>query len=239
MCTLTYLPIHNHSFILTSNRDEKVHRSIAIPPSVYQENGKLLLYPKDPQGNGTWLAVSNFGTVACLLNGGLIKHQPNPPYRMSRGLVLLNVFDYENVSDFVRQYNFDEIEPFTLIVFHDFVLHEIRWTGSNIQHQVKDKYQPHIWSSVTLYSEEMIQSREAFFKQYLKEISLENVSEAMLDFHQFKGDERFPHSMTIQKDNGTKTVSISQVKMEDQTLSLQYFDLLQEKEYVREFYLGM
>lgn len=239
MCTLTYLPLANSSFLLTSNRDEKLHRSIALAPKVYEQNGKFLLYPKDPQGNGTWLAVSNFGSVACLLNGGLVKYNSQPPYRLSRGLVLLSVFDYPTVPDFVRQYSFEGIEPFTLVVFDDFVLHEIRWTGSHIQHHIKDKYQAHIWSSVTLYSEEIIKGREAFFKQYQQDIDLSQAAQAMMDFHLFKGDERFPHSITIEKDNGTKTVSLSQVLFTPEQISLDYLDLLDNKLSSKSFLLGL
>ena len=239
MCTLTYLPLPGSSFLLTSNRDEKLHRSIAYAPSVYEHHGKVLLYPKDPQGNGTWLAVSNFGTVACLLNGGLVKHQSQPPYRMSRGLVLLEVFRFHTIHNFVTEYNFDGIEPFTLIVFHDFVLHEMRWTGSHIQHQVKDKYQPHIWSSVTLYADDIIKGREAFFKQYHQELDVSQTAQSMLDFHLFKGDERFPHSITIEKDNGTKTVSLSQVLFTPEQITFDYLDLLQNKQTSKSFMLGL
>jgi len=231
MCTLTYLPQANNSFLLTSNRDEKLHRSIALTPKVYEQNGMLLLYPKDPQGNGTWLAVSPNGTVACLLNGGSIPHIPSPPYKMSRGLVLLSAFDYPNIPDFVTQFNFDNIEPFTLIVFADHMLHEIRWNGNGVQHQIKDKYQAHIWSSVTLYSPEIIRKRELFYMEYLNTLTNENAAGKMMEFHQFKGDEEFPHGITLEKENGTKTVSISQVIVAHDSLTFDYFDLLQKQHF--------
>lgn len=231
MCTLTYLPQSNNGFILTSNRDEKLHRSLALPPKAYEQNGRLLLYPKDPQGNGTWLAVSPNGWIACLLNGGLVSHVPKPPYRLSRGLVLLSVFDFPSVKDFLFDFNGDGIEPFTLVVYIDHVLHEIRWTGTRVLHQIKDKYKPHIWSSATLYSTEIIEGREQFFTTFLEQLNNSEPAAAMLNFHQFNGDDRFPHSITIEKENGTKTVSISQILMDNDSLTFDYFDLLQKQHY--------
>lgn len=233
MCTLTYLPQANNSFLLTSNRDEKLHRSLALPPKVYEHNGSLLLYPKDPQGNGSWLAVSPNGTVACLLNGGSIPHISSSPYKMSRGLVLLSVFDYSSIPDFITQSNFDNIEPFTLVVFADHMLHEIRWNGNGVQHQIKDKYQAHIWSSVTLYSPEIIKQRELFYLEYLNTLTNENAAGKMIEFHQFKGDDRFPHGISLERDNGTKTVSISQILMEEEALSFDYYDMLQDKHFMQ------
>ena len=36
MCTVTYLPLENNNFILTSNRDEDPNRK-TIPPNTYEE----------------------------------------------------------------------------------------------------------------------------------------------------------------------------------------------------------
>ncbi len=56
MCTVTYLPSAN-GFYLTSNRDEKSTRPAALPPAVYFLNGSKIIYPKDAQGCGTWIAL--------------------------------------------------------------------------------------------------------------------------------------------------------------------------------------
>ena len=46
MCTVTYLPLGNNNFILTSNRDEAPSRK-TTPPKLYEEDGVKLTYPKD------------------------------------------------------------------------------------------------------------------------------------------------------------------------------------------------
>ena len=58
MCTVTYLPLPNNNFILTSNRDETPLRK-TIPPKTYIENGVALIYPKDELAGGTWIGTSN------------------------------------------------------------------------------------------------------------------------------------------------------------------------------------
>jgi hypothetical protein len=52
MCTVTYLPLKDNNFILTSNRDETPLRK-TIPPKTYVESGVELIYPKDELAGGT------------------------------------------------------------------------------------------------------------------------------------------------------------------------------------------
>jgi len=63
MCTLSYL-LTDNGYELFFNRDEQRSRPIALPPKYY----KNAIYPLDPQGNGTWLAVNKYGLSLALLN---------------------------------------------------------------------------------------------------------------------------------------------------------------------------
>ncbi|WP_264554454.1 NRDE family protein [Flavobacterium sp. N1861] len=67
MCTVTYVPLKNGS-CLTSNRDEKVAREKAIPPTEYFINNKKVIFPKDPKAGGTWFAYDE-KNIIILLNG--------------------------------------------------------------------------------------------------------------------------------------------------------------------------
>ncbi|GBL36066.1 hypothetical protein EMGBS15_16610 [Filimonas sp.] len=89
MCTVTYLPVSSSSFILTHNRDEHHTRAIALLPEKKTMQDIEIIFPTDQQGGGTWIATSKEFTL-CLLNGGFEKHIPSPPYRHSRGLVILD-----------------------------------------------------------------------------------------------------------------------------------------------------
>jgi len=89
MCMLSYIPLENGQYILTQNRDESIMRPNSTPPIKKQVGGVSVVYPVDPQGWGTWLGVSSAGHAAALINGGLQPHKHHPPYRHSRGLIIL------------------------------------------------------------------------------------------------------------------------------------------------------
>ncbi len=95
MCTVTYLPIGNDQFILTSNRDESPMRK-TIAPKKYDEQGIALVYPKDELAGGTWIGLSEKNRLVCLLNGGFEIHERKGPYAMSRGLIVRKILSAEN-----------------------------------------------------------------------------------------------------------------------------------------------
>ena len=84
MCTVTYIPTKEHVY-LTSNRDEKNWRTDALAPEVYEFSSGKIIYPKDGDAGGTWIAAHENGNVVVFLNGGFVAHTPAPPYRKSRG----------------------------------------------------------------------------------------------------------------------------------------------------------
>ena len=91
MCTVTFLPVGN-TLYLTSNRDEAAARKIADAPQIVPFSAGNILFPKDSEAGGTWVATHENGNAMVLLNGAFVKHQHNPPYRKSRGLIFLEVF---------------------------------------------------------------------------------------------------------------------------------------------------
>src|SRR6266446_1053883 len=123
MCTVSFIRVRDKYFI-TSNRDEKHSRKPAIPPAIYKfEKGKLI-FPKDADAGGSWIALHENGNAAVLLNGAFEKHISRPPYNQSRGKIFLNVISDERP---VRQFhNLDlfNIEPFTVIMIDEGNLYE-------------------------------------------------------------------------------------------------------------------
>lgn len=122
MCTVTFVPTST-GFILTSNRDEKNYRP-TLPPEIHVVNGKKLLFPKDEEAGGTWIATNNQHQTVCLLNGAFETHVKNPPYRKSRGLILLESFGYDSFAEFAENVDLENIEPFTLLLIeHQEIVH--------------------------------------------------------------------------------------------------------------------
>jgi len=212
MCTLTYLPLSEEQFILTTNRDESPDRGLAGFPAYHHVEGKNIIFPQDPKAGGTWVATSDNGISVCLLNGANAPHPYNPPYRMSRGLVVMEAIECIKPDEFFKNYDFTDIEPFTMVVlFHDPELKilEFKWDGANTFLQEKDPTKPQIWSSAQLYTAESIQNRKDWFQKWLKETSDYSV-EAIRDFHRNAGSGDLKNDMIMDRGE-VKTVSITSI----------------------------
>lgn len=228
MCTLTYLPIRK-GFLFTSNRDESTTRESAVFPAFRQGESGTLLMPLDPQGGGTWILAAENGEAACLLNGAFVNHRRKPPYRKSRGRVIVESFDYPRVDDFLKEYDFEGIEPFTLIkIAHPSgkkVLHEIRWDGHQLKHGIADSHRPHIWSSVTLYDEQMRAKREQWFEEWLTS-GREFTAQAIQDFHLHGGEGDPTVDFKMTRSGGLQTISLSCITVSHTHAHMEYLNLL-------------
>ena len=229
MCVVTYLPEVDGGFILTSNRDESIRRPAAIPPRRYVVGKQLVAFPKDAQAGGTWIATTERRTL-CLLNGAFQKHAHRPPYRRSRGLVVLDAFSYDSPHTFAREYDFTDIEPFTLVMVdkaNDFLtLHELRWDGSKAHFKCLAADAPRIWSSVTLYSEAVVREREGWFQAWLAAPHVDLAAE-IIAFHTSAGKGDPTNDLRVNRGN-LKTVSITQIRTQSGELNLFYQDFLHE-----------
>ena len=227
MCTVTYLPLGNNNFILTSNRDETPLRK-TVSPVLYLENGVELTYPKDELAGGTWIGTSNKNRLVCLLNGGFKKHQRNSDYKMSRGVIVKKMLSADNTIQFITDFDFNEIEPFTIVLVDwdkQLETYELVWDGET-KHFTKLKQAPRIWSSSTLYTDEMKALRQGWFAKWLienKEFQQENI----LNFHQ---NEKLgtPDISLKMKRSFVETVSITSVKKEDCKVGMLYFDFIKD-----------
>jgi len=220
MCTVTYFPISQEEFILTSNRDELPGR-ITLPPKIYSHYKQSLVYPKDERAGGTWIAASDKGTLVCLLNGGEFTHLHSPPYRKSRGQVVLDFFSYQETSRFFDEYFFEGIEPFTLLVVEGKNLFEFRWNAPSSSLIKLNANLPHLWSSSTLYPKNIQKKRTEWFSQW-QENSSDITPDSMVNFHEAAGDGNIAYSLIMQRPNGIKTVSISQFHFKNSSYSIQY-----------------
>ena len=227
MCTVTYIPFRDKVFI-TSNRDEQSRRLPALAPAIYETPGGRLLYPRDARAGGSWFVVRENGTVLVLLNGAWTSHRSQPPYRKSRGLILLELADGDSSLQRFDTLDLGGIEPFTLVIREEGLLYECRWDGSEKYRRQPDAAAPHIWSSVTLYGPEVIRRREEWFSRWLRQHP-EPDQEAILHFHQFTGDGDRHNDLLMNRDNVMMTVSITALRAGDSEARLQYLDLPQRR----------
>ncbi len=231
MCTVTYIPLKD-TVLLTSSRDEKAWRKQAICPKVYNVGDSLLLFPKDPDAGGTWIAANDSGATGILLNGAFVKHTPAPPYVKSRGLVLLDVMQQDDPFAYFEEVELGGIEPFTLIIFAGKQLNECRWDGSRKHVTLKDADQPYIWSSATLYDDAVVERRDAWFRNWLVNNPV-RTAENIMNFHLFGGDGDRYNDLRMNRDGIVYTVSITGVEIHDDQTVMRHHDMKDDVVYTQ------
>ena len=231
MCTVTFIP-SEHTIFLTSNRDEKHRRATAVAPAVYEGESGKVLFPRDGDAGGSWIAVHENGNAIVFLNGGFIAHEPDPPYRKSRGLVLIDLIDCTEPFNYFQAIELDNIEPFTAIIWQDGHLYECRWDGELKQVTPVDETRPHIWSSVTLYDPAVIAKRNQWFEEWISQNHAPSQDD-ILDFHQFTGDGDCRNDLRMNRGK-VFTVSVTSMSISKDHALMRYLDLKNDQSFQQE-----
>jgi hypothetical protein len=233
MCTVSFVNAYG-KIIITSNRDEKIIRPNAIEPKTYQLNNKNVIFPKDNKAGGTWYAIDEHSNVLVLLNGAEEKHILKESYRKSRGLIVLDLISSESPLEAWKTIDLNNIEPFTLVLFENQNLYQLRWNESEKSILELDTNQSHIWSSSTLYSKEIRGKRANWFSAFL-DTQPEVNEEELFNFHRYTEEDNNEHGLVINRNDVLKTLSITQTVLEQNKITIQYSDLIAEKEYSNVF----
>lgn len=235
MCTVTYLPTRN-GFILTHNRDEAPGRSPKNIASRTLPNGTLLYWPPDTQAGGAWIGANDRGLCACLLNGAFVKHKHLPPYRRSRGLILIDFFEQNNPESFFQNIELHQIEPFTLLSFEPTQCFELRWDGHEKHFKSLETRDSHFWCSATLYSPELQKLRETVFRNWEKEQpESPELAKAILELHHHGSIGDPENNYVMNRQNRVQTVSITQIERKEHHIHIRYEDLLEGQTDIRTF----
>jgi len=142
MCTVSWRRAHD-SLDLFFNRDERRTRSAALPPRVFESHQGRLMYATDQESGGTWLAVNDYGCVACVLN--FYGATPNARHgsranRVSRGelpLRAVRVAAPSDASSLFSSCDLAAFDPFILLVLRSG--HEgwrLEWDGDTDRHSI-------------------------------------------------------------------------------------------------------
>lgn len=224
MCTVTFIPTPD-GFYLTSNRDESGRRGRARAPEVYSEGMGRLMYPRDADAGGSWVVLKEKATAGVLLNGAFRKHVRTASYRVSRGLLLLEIIGKPDPLEHLGGMDLDGVEPFTLVLFYGGDLWDCRWDGSRKHIQWLDRSRPHIWSSATLYDEAESSERERWFREWLT--CREGVApEDILAFHK---------RVALNRENEVFTVSVTSIVVKTTQARMIYHDLQTDEHRVSQF----
>jgi hypothetical protein len=198
-----------------------------MEPKMYFENDVKLLYPKDQQAGGTWIISKEDGTCIVLLNGAFVNHQKKEHYSKSRGIVLKDTIKAEDPIFYFSEISLKEIEPFTLIVIYNSKLTEVKWDGTKKHIIPKSILEPHFWSSATLYNENQQQIRSSWFQDFYRANTILTANE-ILSFHGNTHPENTEFGLVINREDQTKTVSITQLIVKNNRLEMTYLDRIKE-----------
>jgi len=223
VCTVSFIP-SNGKFFITSNRDERLSRKTAISPGMVDYNGQKLFFPKDTDAGGSWIVMKENGDAAVLLNGAFINHTAEPPYRLSRGIILLDIISTNKPSVTFAKINLQDIEPFTLILLENKSLYEFRWDGSEKFYKQLNINMSYIWSSATLYDGFVIKKREQWFASFLNDHPTPTQRD-ILNFHRFTGDGDKQNSLLMTRDGMYTTVSITSILLTKDRGCIEYLDI--------------
>lgn len=233
MCTVTFVSSKDR-FVITSNRDEKMVRPKAIEPKNYLIHHKNVFFPKDAKAGGTWYAVDENANVIVLLNGAREKHIRKESYKKSRGLVVLDLIGADSILKEWSLIALESIEPFTLVVFENLQLFQLRWDGEEKETLQLDENKNHIWSSATLYTPEIRESRANWFAEFMNSHT-EVTATDLYNFHRYTQENDIENGLIINRDNLLKTLSITQSVIEKNKVSLHHYDLEQDKKFTNTF----
>src|SRR5262249_8310641 len=149
-------------------------------------------------------------TAAVLLNGAFLKHLRKPPYRLSRGMVLLEIMRTQHPLEGMAQMDLEGIEPFTLVLFVQGNLWDCRWDVHRKHIVALDKTNPHIWSSATLYDERVAKERKGWFAKWLK--NQDRIAPGdIVRFHHSAGNGDVRNDLVMNRNNELYTVSVTSI----------------------------
>ncbi len=235
MCTLTYIPCGAQHFFLTSNRDEQDTRPTSLPPDWHAHQGHRFFFSRDPEAGGTWLGHTDTGRIVCLLNGAAIAHTRCPPYRRSRGLVVLDALAARSFDDFCTNGYWEGIEPFTLIFLESMPqtkIWQLRWDETTPSIQSIDPQTAHIWSSATLYGVQSQEKRRQWFLDWQNQHTRPSLSD-VLWFH-YQAGAASPEEAIRMRRTGGGTVSITAIERQRQAWYYHHHNLRNDKKTLKE-----
>ena len=224
MCTVTLVPTSmNKGFVLTSNRDEASNRTTQEPDFHFYKNKKAL-FPKDEIAGGSWIGISECNRAVNLLNGGFIPHKKEKSYKMSRGILVKEFLVADDLQAFIQEADFGGIEPFTAIIVEfetELRFFELVWDSQN-KYFKNIELKPHIWSSSPLYSAEVKAERESWFSEFQKNNDV--TPDLLWKFHHTAGKDDLINGLIVDREF-LKTKSITQIKVQPESIQMQYHDL--------------
>jgi hypothetical protein len=152
MCTVTIVPLED-GYRLMCNRDEQHTRPAALPPRRLSIDGGQATMPIDPQGGGSWIAVTDGGLTIAMLNRMPLRAPAAPGALRSRGEIVTALASSRGLDQVAAA--LERIEPaayraFQLVAVAGQEVMAATSDGAEIDIATRELRQPVIFTSSSL-----------------------------------------------------------------------------------------
>ncbi len=214
MCTVSWWR-REGALSLRFNRDEQRGRAVASPPCI---NEQPLIWPKDPQGGGTWICLDRWGTVHCVLNHYDAEMVALPPNPESRGaLPLLSAKNPERaVSDWLTPGPYPPFHLFRIPLQGE--TSHVTWDGQHLELRPVHTDLT-LWTTSGWNAHEVIVSRASLFDRMINEHGL---SEDTLTAFHYAFDAENPGRWPRMSRGDARTVSYSEIRVTEKEMTFEY-----------------
>ena len=227
MCTLTYR-LTDAGYELFFNRDEQRSREQALPPEINKSLNAI--YPVDPAGKGTWIAVHQSGLSLALLNYYQAEKKAVAGEFTSRGEIILTLLATpESPVETLKSLMLNCYQPFQLCLFESGLTSSnkqllcFQWDGEQLN-ELKQTLP--ITSSGVDYPQ-VYQARKKMFKKMVA--TNQPTTQQLINYHQSQ-QEQGKLSVQMFRDDA-KTVSFSRICVADK-VQFEYIDYLDKQQYL-------
>lgn len=221
MCTMTWFT-NDGGYELFFNRDERLSRRQAQPPTYKSADDVRYLSPTDTDAGGSWIAVNEYGVTVCLLNHYQFEQIATYKHWISRGEVVRHFAGTVALSDVEERFNALDLNEFR--AFRMFIIDR---RGNNYL-CVWDGHAPKIERNVkTPKSSSSVDAQHVkrLRKDLFASLNLvdSKVSADYVRYHASHLPSRSKESVCMHRDDA-KTVSLSHVRVSDSGIEFCYAD---------------
>jgi uncharacterized protein with NRDE domain len=222
MCTVTFLAKNQHVYI-TSNRDEHPSRRAQGLTSIDDKGQHKVYFPLDETSGGSWISLADSGRAVCLLNGAFESFVQDPPYRISRGEIVIAAATADHMNEFIENVNLYRVAPFTLVMYEADSLQQLVWDGTKKHMESLSVDTPHIWSSATLYPAHVRAWRKSLFEKWLSDHP-DFDRESIIAFHQMANGDP-DNGFVMNREEIVKTLSITSIQLKPDAAAMLHLAL--------------
>ena len=155
MCTFAWGTAEGSGFWCCFNRDEQRSRATAEAPVLHEHGHAPAIYARDPDGGGTWFAVSTTGYVVALLNHYPAGAASREHGRRSRGLLVRELAHASSASAAVNRFmgtDLSRYAPFFLFLIAPGDAAGYAWDGSALTFPAPEG---RLWTTSSIRQEEV------------------------------------------------------------------------------------